>query len=574
MCSSARPLASSAGAGCRGSARAGSAARRFCASRSAASTSAATTPRSQARQVRSAAGTTRPEPCARCSADVCRRALPPVSAERRDTFGELSELTNRMANAFMGLGLEPGDRIAVVLPQIIATAVAHVGAYKAGLISVPLSSLFGADALRYRLADSGARLVVTDAEGAERIAALDGVPDLKWIVVTERDLPRLLEDASPRPPAHASTADEPCTIIYTSGTTGPPKGVLHAHRVLIGQASGFRMCHEFPPQRGDLMWTPADWAWIGGLVNTLLLAWLHGVPMIAAPRRGFDPEWALDLRARHEVRNAFLPTTALRMMLQCPIPRGIMLRSLVAGGEPQEVALLEDARSRFGITFNESYGQTEADFVIGQCASRWPVRPGSMGLPYPGHDVQVLGPDGARAAIGDVGEVMVRAPDPTMLLEYWNRPDATRDKFRGSWLRTGDLARVDDEGYLWFEARIDDVIKSAGYRIGPDEIEESLLKHEAVANTAVVGAPDPVRGQVVKAYVQLRPGFDPSADLEARLRAHVKEHLAAYQYPRVIEFVESLPLTPTGKVDRGSLRRHAAARANDHRGQKAGAPAP
>src|SRR6266851_3610488 len=298
-----------------------------------------------------------------------RLALVDVSdGDRRYSFGELSELTNRMANALIGLGLETGDRMAVVLPQIAATAIAHVGAYKAGMISVPLSTLFGADALRYRLADSGARLVVTDGEGAERIAALDGVPDLKWIVATDRDLPRLLEDASPRAPAHTSTADEPCTIIYTSGTTGPPKGVLHGHRVLIGQASGFRMCHEFPPQRGDLMWTPADWAWIGGLVNTLLLAWLHGVPMIAAPRRGFDPEWALALLARFSVRTTFLPTTALRMMLQCEIPKGLRLRSMVTGGEPVEVGLLDECRAKFGITFNESYGQTEADFTIGWCA--------------------------------------------------------------------------------------------------------------------------------------------------------------------------------------------------------------
>lgn len=503
---------------------------------------------------------------------------------KRYTFGELAQLTNRVANVLCGVGLERGDRVAVVLPQIPATALAHIGAFKARLISVPLSSLFGADALQYRLADSAARAVVTDAEGMRRIAALDGLPDLRWIFVTDGaaasadprsiDFWRAVGAASPRFVAAPNSAEEPCMIIYTSGTTGPPKGVLHAHRVLFGQASGFRACHEFTPQRGDLMWTPADWAWIGGLVNTLLLSWLHGVSMIAAPRRGFDPEWALDLLARHSVRNTFLPTTALRMMLQCRVPPGIRLRSLVTGGEPQEVGLLEDAQAKFGITFNESYGQTEADFVIGQCASRWPVRPGSMGLPYPGHDVQVFDPNGVRAAVGVAGEVMVRAPDPTMLLEYWNRPDATRDKFHGSWLRTGDLARVDDEGYFWFEARIDDVIKSAGYRIGPDEIEECLLTHEAVANTAVVGAPDPMRGQVVKAYVQLRPGFDPSANLKARLRAHVKEHLAAYQYPRLIEFAEALPLTPSGKVDRGSLRRHAAGGAQEQDGKYAGAPAP
>jgi acetyl-CoA synthetase len=488
------------------------------------------------------------------------------SPPRRYTFGEVSDLTNRVANMLAGLGLEVGDRVAVVLPQVPATAFAHVGAYKARLVSVPLSSLFGAEALRYRLADSGARLVVTDAEGMHRIAALEGVPELRWILVTEpapasdpriKDFWRLAETASPRFAAPQNDADEPCMIIYTSGTTGPPKGVLHGHRVLLGQASGFRLSHELTPQDGDLMWTPADWAWIGGLVNTLLLSWLHGVPMIAAPRRGFDAEWALGLLESQAVRNTFLPTTALRMMLQYRIPPAIRLRSLVTGGEPQEVGLLEATREKFGVTFNESYGQTEADFVIGQCASRWPVKPGSMGRPYPGHDVRVLDSDGGAVASGELGEVMVRAPDPTMLLRYWNRQEATREKFVGPWLRTGDLARSDDEGYLWFETRIDDVIKSAGYRIGPDEIEESLLGHEAVANTAVVGAPDPVRGQVVKAYVQLRPGFGASADLEEQLRTHVRSQLAAYQYPRLIEFVESLPLTPTGKVDRGSLRRQA-----------------
>ncbi|HET7465897.1 MAG TPA: AMP-binding protein [Candidatus Dormibacteraeota bacterium] len=477
--------------------------------------------------------------------------------ERSYTFGEITELTNRAANAMLGLGLQRGDRIAVVLPQIPETALAHVAAYKAGLIAVPLSSLFGADALRYRLADSGARLVVTDEEGRERIAALDGVPELKWILTTD-EFRKLLGAASPQAPGLVTGPDDPCMIIYTSGTTGPPKGVLHGHRVLIGQASGFRMCHEFPPQPGDIMWTPADWAWIGGLVNTLLLAWLHGVPMIAAPRRGFDPEWALALLSRYGVRTAFLPTTALRMMLQCEIPRDLRLRSMVTGGEPQEVALLEETRAKFGLTFNESYGQTEADFTIGQCVSRWPVRPGSMGLPFPGHEVQVHTTEGARAAPGEVGEVVVRTPDPTSLLEYWHRPDATRDKFRGPWLRTGDLARVDEDGYFWFEARLDDVIKSAGYRIGPDEIEESLLQHPSVANTAVVGAPDRLRGQVVMAYVQLRPGFQPSSDLEAGLRKHVKQHLAAYQYPRRIEFVDSLPLTSSGKIDRGSLRKRAA----------------
>jgi acetyl-CoA synthetase len=494
--------------------------------------------------------------------------VPREGEAQRYTFGDLSILSNRVANVYAGLGLAPGDRVAVVLPQVPETALAHLGAFKAGMVSVPLSALFGAEALRYRLADSAARVVVTNTEGMERVAALEGLPDLRWILVIDgepardprvKSFWRLAGDASERHADRQSRAEDPCLIIYTSGTTGPPKGVVHSHRVLIGQAPGFRLCHEFTPQRGDLMWTPADWAWIGGLVNTLLLAWLHGVPMVGSPRRGFDPEWAVRLLADQGVRNTFLFTTALRMMLQCKMPRGIRLRSVVTGGEPQDPRLLDEAKAAFGLEFNESYGQTEADFVVGQCASRWPVRPGSMGRAFPGHDVQVILPDGEAAKPGELAEVMVRAPDPTNLLEYWNRPEATREKFMGSWLRTGDLARVDEEGYFWFESRIDDVIKSAGYRIGPNEIEESLLRHKAVANTAVVGAPDPVRGQVVKAYVQLRDGFVPSPEQEAQLKAHVKEDLAAYQYPRLIEFVDSLPLTSSGKVDRGALRRRASA---------------
>jgi acetyl-CoA synthetase len=241
-------------------------------------------------------------------------------------------------------------------------------------------------------------------------------------------------------------------------------------------------------------------------------------------------------------------------MLQCEIPTGLRLRSILAGGEAQEPWLFEAARAALGLSFNESYGQTEADFVVGQCASRWPVRPGSMGRAYPGHEVAIMRPDGELSASGDVGEIVVKAPDPTVLLEYWERPEATREKVVDGWLHTGDLARMDEDGYLWFQSRADDVIKSAGYRIGPGEIEECLRKHEAVTNVAVVGVPDEMRGHAVKAFVQLSPDFRPSGELEGNLRDHVRRYLAAYQYPRSIEFVESLPLTDTGKVARSVLR--------------------
>lgn len=502
--------------------------------------------------------------------------LPAGGGEQRYTFGDLARLSNRAANLFQGLGLQPGDRAAVVLPQVPEAALAHLGAFKAGLVSLPLSSLFGPEALRYRLADSGAALVVTDGAGAERIAALQGLPDLRWILNVE-DGPRadprvrsfwlLLAEASDRFLAAPSTPDDPCLVIYTSGTTGPPKGVLHGHRVLLGQTPGFRLVHELAPKPGDLVWTPADWAWIGGLVNTLLIAWSQGLPVVGTPRRGFDPDWALRLLAGQGIRNVFLPTTALRLMLQCEVPPGIRLRSLMTGGEAQEEWLLGAVREAFGITMNEAYGQTEADFVVGHCASRWPVPAGSMGRALPGHDVVLLDAEGRPAAPGEAGEVAVRTPDPTVMLRYWNRPDATAAKFSGPWLKTGDLARLDEDGCFWFEARVDDVIKSAGYRIGPSEVEECLLREDGVVNVAVVGRPDPVRGQVVKAYIQLREGAEASADLEERLRSRVRRELAAYQYPRVIEFLPQLPLTPSGKVDRGELRRHAAAHVASLAGQ-------
>jgi acetyl-CoA synthetase len=493
-----------------------------------------------------------------------RVALVHVTSDRVEhlTFGDLARRSNRMANALGGLGLRRGDRVAVILPQAPETAVAHLGIYKAGMIAVPLSSLFGPDALRYRLLDSGARAAVTNAETHQRLEPLlDELPELETVLLVDgggrgraRSFAATLEAASESMSAVDTRADDPALIIYTSGTTGPPKGVLHAHRVVVGQTPGFRLAHERLPRPGDLMWTPADWAWIGGLVNTLLLAWYHGVPMVSAPHRGFDPEWALALLAREAIRNTFLPTTALRMMVQHRVPSGVRLRSLMSGGEAQEPALIEAARRAFGLTTNEAYGQTEADFLVGQCVSVWPVRPGSMGRAHPGHDVRLQSEAGGPVAAGEVGEVVVRGPDPTLLLEYWNQPDATAAKFRGPWLRTGDLARLDEAGYFWFESRADDVIKSAGYRIGPGEVEECLLQHPAVAAVAVIGAPDPVRGQVVKACVVLRAGHPPGRELEAALREHVKGRLAAYQYPRLVEFMDALPMTSSGKVDRRELR--------------------
>ena len=458
---------------------------------------------------------------------------------RTVSFGELAELSNRLANALAALGVARGDRVGIVLPQRVETAFVHAAVYKLGAVAVPLSTLFGPEALESRLGDCDAHVVIGESEPLERIAGLDILR-----IDVDRDLPRLLADASSRFTAADTTPDDPAIIIYTSGTTGPPKGALHGHRILFGHLPGFELPHERFPQAGDLIWTPADWAWIGGLFDVLLPALHHGRPVVAFRAQKFDPEQAFQLIEQLGIRNLFVPPTALRMMRQVERPP-LAIRSLASGGESLGAAALEWGMAQFGVTINEFYGQTEANLLVGGCSSAWPARPGSMGLPYPGHDVRLID-----------GEICVRAVgDPVVMLGYWNRPEATAEKIRDGWLHTGDLAEQDADGYLRFVGRADDVIMSGGYRIGPGEIEECLQRHPAVVLAAAIGVPDALRGEIVKAFVVPAAGTEASPALAAELQALVRKRLAAYEYPREIEFVDSLPLTTTGKIRRGELRR-------------------
>ena len=460
---------------------------------------------------------------------------------RSVAFGELSEQSNRLANALAALGLRAGDRVAIVLPQRPETAVAHIAAYKLGAIAVPLSVLFGPDALEVRLRDSGAAVAIAEGESLERIRAL-GL-DLT-VIDADRELEPLLAAASPRFDAAATGPDTPALLVYTSGTTGPPKGALHGHRVLLGHLPGVELSHDFYPQAGDVLWTPSDWAWIGGLYNVLMPALYHGRPVVAYRDGPFDPERASELIERLGVRNTFMPATALRMLSAVPGPR-IPVRTIASGGETLNEDLLEWGRERFGVTIAEFYGQTEANQIVTNCPSLWQPRPGWMGRATPGHDVRVID-----------GEVSVRADgDPVVMLGYWENPVATAEKIHDGWLRTGDLAEQDEGGSFRFLGRADDVITSAGYRIGPGEIETCLMRHDGVALAAAIGIPDEVRGQVVKAYVVPAEGARPSHD---ELRTFVRERLAPYEYPREIEFVDSLPMTTTGKIRRGELRRREA----------------
>lgn len=485
---------------------------------------------------------------------------------KKYTFWDLMQLSNRLANGLKASGIGRGDRIGILLPQCPETALSHIAAYKVGAVAIPLFTLFGTDALEYRLSNSEARAVVTDAANLPKIMVIrDNLPELKTILVTGGNKNKnvqgfwaLVDKGSSDFQPVNTRADDPAMIIYTSGTTGPPKGALHAHRTLLGHLPGVEFPHNFFPKKNDLFWTPADWAWIGGLIDVLFPSWHHGIPVLAHRAKKFDPEAAFHLIAKHKIRNAFMPPTALKLMRQVKDPKSrhrYSMRSIGSGGETLGEELLDWGRDVIGLTINEFYGQTECNLIVGCCAEIMETRPGSMGKAIPGHVVEVVDGHGTPVKNGTVGEIAVQRPDPVMFLEYWRNPEASRNKFIGDWLLTGDLAKKDEEGYFWFNGRKDDVITSAGYRIGPSEIEDCLMKHPSVAMVAVVGSPDEVRTEIVKAFIVLKADVKASSEVEAEIKNFVKVRLAAHEYPREIEFVNELPMTATGKIMRKDLKK-------------------
>lgn len=500
----------------------------------------------------------------------------PGGSSRRYSFADLKTMSNRLANALSvrGVGRRPneiGDRVGVFLPQRIETAVAHIALAKMGCVSIPLFTLFGPDALLHRLADSGAKAVVTDASGVEKLKPLlDQLPALELIVCVDGALgpaesfSGISDAASDVFTPVRTLADDPAILIYTSGTTGNPKGALHAHRVLLGHLPGVEISHDFLPHDGDRFWTPADWAWIGGLLDVLMPALHHGIAVVACRFAKFTPEAAFDLIKTFQIRNAFLPPTALKMMKLLPGAErlGVRLRSVASGGETLGEQVIDWGREAFGVTINEFYGQTECNMVVSSCAAIEAPLPGTMGRPVPGHVVDVVDSiSGIRQPDETEGAIAVLAPDPVMFIGYWNNADATREKFvegpDGKWLLTGDRGIRDRKGRLRFLGRDDDVIGSAGYRIGPAEIEDCLLAHRAVRLAGVVGKPDALRGTIVAAYVVLKDGYAPSDALAEEVANYVKSRLAAHEYPRVVRFIDEMPMTTTGKIIRRSLRKMA-----------------
>jgi acetyl-CoA synthetase len=512
--------------------------------------------------------------CARWAGDRSRFALyweDESGATAAYTFWDLQQQANRLSNALAALGVARGDHVALVLPQRPETVVAHLATYQLGAVAVPLSFLFGPDALEFRLVDSGTKVAFVDPQSLPNLAPVrarcPGVTHVigvagareSWITPWET----LIDGGARSFTPVATRAIDPALLIYTSGTTGPPKGALMPQQCLLGNLPGFVHSHDGYPREGDLFWSPADWAWTGGLMDALLPALCYGQPIVGYRGR-FDPERALALMEKYAIRNVFLFPTALKLMMKAyprPAERFMLaLRSIMSAGEPVGTALFEWSRDALGVTINEMFGQTEMNYIVGNSQTNWPARPGSMGRPYPGHRIAVIDDAGDPVPCGEIGEVAVHriapdgARDPVFFLEYAGNPEGTARKYSGDWCRTGDLAKADADGYLWYQGRADDMFKAAGYRIGPSEIENCLVRHPAVANAAVVPSPDETRGNIVKAYIVLAPGVTASAALEGELALHVRRYLAPYEYPKAFEFIDALPMTTTGKVQRRVLR--------------------
>ncbi len=561
--------------------------------------------------------------CARWSRQTPRavavRAVLDSGQQVALSYRALQRQANRLSHALRRLGVQRGDRVAIVMPQRFETAIAHMAVYQLGAVAMPLAMLFGPDALAYRLQDSGAALAIADDSAIANLrAARADCPGLRTVIAVgdaagqgDLDWDDALAAEADRFTPVATRADDPAVLIYTSGTTGPAKGALIPHRALIGNLSGF-VCSQngFPdllgtqpfsagddppappggwqpaghPHARSVFWSPADWAWTGGLMDALLPTLYFGREIVAWRGR-FSPETAFELLQGCRVTHTFLFPTALKAMMKAvPQPRQhyrLHLHAVMSAGEAVGDAVFDWCRDALGVSVNEMFGQTEINYIVGNCGrlrdghghpiAGWPARPGSMGRAYPGHRVAVIDDDGQECPRGTPGDVALHRrdvhgqPDPVFFLGYWQAEAATRAKFTGdpadSWCRTGDTAVMDDDGYLWYQGRSDDVFKAAGYRIGPSEVENCLVKHPAVANAAVVPKPDAARGALVKAYVVLAPGFAGDDTLVAALQAHVRERLAPYEYPKEIEFIDALPMTTTGKVQRRLLRLQEQARA-------------
>jgi len=478
------------------------------------------------------------------------------------TFGQIGALSRRFANALTGLGVGRGDVVAIHLPQRPETAIAHIGCYRVGAIALPISQLFGPDALLYRLTNSAAKVLMIQPDSVEKIEPIRSqLPDLKHVIIAggghggvafDDFVSRASEDFT----MGKANAEDPSLLMYTSGTTGDPKGVLHAARYVLGH-NGIDYSYNFL-REGDLYYSPADWAWAGGLLDGLLAIWPYGIPVLAYRSKSrFDPDVMLRLVEKYGATIGLYPPTVLKGLREVKNPREkyprLRLRCVVSGAEPVSPELARWVDEQLRVEFNQAFGQTEANYFIGNCSALEKPILEPLGKPYPGHEVAIL-VDGQPVRVGETGEIAIRRDSPVVMKEYWRNPAAMNEKFAGNWCLTGDMGHVDEQGYIYFQGRNDDVIKTSGYRVGPAEVEAKIIEHPAVASCAVIGVPDERRGQSIKAFLKLLPGHQPSQTLIEEIQQHVKQRLAAHEYPRAFEFIDEFPMTVTGKIRRRDLR--------------------
>lgn len=481
------------------------------------------------------------------------------------SFCKLYESSNIICNILEEDGFEKSNVVSILLPQSPETAISHIAAYKLGGIAVPLFSLFGEEALLFRLVNSETRYVITNIEGAEKIIKIrDRLPRLKRIYCIDgqgdgyENIYDRFTDDKKQFDAVETSPDTPALIIYTSGTTGSPKGVLHSHSVLLGHLSGVEMSHNFFPLEGDVIWTPADWAWIGGLYDVLMPALHHGVPIVCHRFKKFTAEDAFQLIQDLNIKNMFLPPTAMKMMSKIKNPEKrwrFNVRSIASGGESLGESIQQWGLETFGLTINEFYGQTECNMTVSSCSAIMNTPLGYMGKSTPGNNVQIINNEGTVLPPNIEGDIAVYHDSPSKLMNYWKNPQATEEKFIGNWLVTGDRGEMNEDGFIKFVGRDDDVITSSGYRIGPGEIEDCLIRHASVSMVAVIGKPDEKRTEIVKAFIVLNEGYEPSEALKDEIALYVKDKLSAHEHPREIEFIKELPMTITGKIQRKQLSR-------------------
>ena len=485
------------------------------------------------------------------------------------TFAELDRLACRFAHCLTELGVKRGEPVVIHTAQTPQTGIAHLAIYKIGAVALTMSHLYGNKAVCHVLADSRARVIVTNsAYWSDLRTIAKSVPDLEHFIVCGEPVGNEIDfdDCIASQPDYfepvTTATEEPAILMYTSGSTGMPKGLLHSHRIIHAYVPSLSLVYNLELDHPNaIFWSPADWAWVGGLLDLVLPAWQHGQTVISTMQR-FSAKWAFEFMEKHQVTHSFMTPTALKRLAEIRHPRkkwNLAMRVICTGGESLPGDVMRWANEEFQIVCNEFYGLTEFNHMVGCCQALFPTIPGSMGLAFPGRTVAIIDEMGVEQPDSKVGEIASWRPhDPSLFLGYWGNLGVPKHMKLGNWLRSGDLAVRDGNGYFWYHGRNDDLIKSAGYRIGPNEVEDALVSHPDVAEAAVVAKPDRERGSIVMAYVRLMAGAEESGKTRRMLQDYVKQNLAYYKYPREIEFVDSFPLTSSGKIRRNVLRARAA----------------